>query len=370
MMSTLIQGRVVRALFLLWLGCVSCSGCGPLEHEAVCPAPEVPRELNRVFLPPYVIEPPDILLIDAVRVVPKPPYIIESLDALLIQAGPLLAGTEPVAGVYGVDPEGNVYLGPTYGTVPVAGLTLQQAQAAILEQLRTRVKTATVTVALAQSRGRQRISGQHIVRPDGTVSLGTYGSAFVGGMTVEQAKYAIEQHLANFLDQPEVSIDVFSYNSKYYYLVLDGGGYGQQVIRLPVTGRDTVLDAVSQINGLPSVASTHHIWVARPNGGDPCQEQILPVDWQSLTRCGNPATNYQLMPNDRVYVQSDALIHANNALTKMFAPLQNIFGFTLLGTTTVQSVKSTELLFRNGNTGQGAVIVNQPGVTATATTGR
>jgi polysaccharide export outer membrane protein len=144
---------------------------------------------------------------------------------------------------------------------------------------------------------------------------------------------------------------------------MDGGGYGQQIIRLPVTGRDTVLDALSQIYGLPSVASQHHIWVARPNGGDPCQEQILPVDWKSLTRCGNPATNYQLMPNDRIFVQSDALIHANNALAKVFAPLERIFGITLLGDSVVTQLKSTELLFRTGNTGQGGVLVTQPGTT-------
>ena len=161
------------------------------------------------------------------------------------------------------------------------------------------------------------------------------------------------KHLSNYLDQPEISLDVYSYNSKYYYIVMDGGGYGQQVIRFPVTGRDTVLDALSQINGLPYVASTRHIWVARPNGGDPCQEQILPVDWQSLTRCGNPATNYQLMPGDRIFVQSDALIHANNILTKAFAPLERIFGITLLGTSTVQQIESTNLLFHTGNAGTG-----------------
>jgi polysaccharide export outer membrane protein len=317
--------------------------------------------LRNVFLPPYVIEPPDILLINAVRVIPKPPYRIEPLDALLIQATNLLEGLPPIGGIYGVDPEGNVNLGLSHGTVKVAGLTLEQARAVIQAQLRTRSKSAEANVALSQARGQQQISGDHVVRPDGTVSLGIYGSAFVGGMTLEQAKYAIEQQLAYFLERPEVAVDVFSYNSKYYYIVADGGGYGQQIIRLPVTGKETVLDAISQISGLPAVSSTKRIWVARPNGGDPCAEQILPVDWQALTRCGSPATNYQLMPGDRIYVQSDPLIHLNNALAKTFAPLERIFGITLLGTTTVQQIKSTELLFRQGNTGQSAVVVQGTG---------
>src|SRR5262245_61255400 len=37
---------------------------------------DLPRELAKVPMPPYVIEPPDILLIDAIRVVPLPPYKI------------------------------------------------------------------------------------------------------------------------------------------------------------------------------------------------------------------------------------------------------------------------------------------------------
>jgi len=35
-------------------------------------------------LPDYVIEPPDVLLIDAVKIVPKAPYTIDTLDFLRI----------------------------------------------------------------------------------------------------------------------------------------------------------------------------------------------------------------------------------------------------------------------------------------------
>ena len=73
--------------------------------------------------------------------------------------------------------------------------------------------------------------------------------------------------------------------------VTDGGGYGEQVYRFPSTGKETVLDALSQINGLPVVASKRNIWVARPAPDNVGYYQVLPVDWMALTRGAATATN-------------------------------------------------------------------------------
>src|SRR5262245_57444520 len=83
-------------------------------------ATAVPTELQKKTLPPYMIEPPDILLIDAVRLVPKLPYRIEALDVLLIQVGGTFPD-QPIAGPYAVSPDGTVALGFNYGNVRVAG---------------------------------------------------------------------------------------------------------------------------------------------------------------------------------------------------------------------------------------------------------
>ena len=60
-----------------------------------------------------------------------------------------------------------------------------------------------VSVQLVQSTGMQPITGEHLVAPDGTVNLGTYGLVYVAGMTLEEAKPAIETHLAKYLDEPQ-----------------------------------------------------------------------------------------------------------------------------------------------------------------------
>jgi polysaccharide biosynthesis/export protein len=328
-------------------------GAPPPNNYAPPPNTCAPRELDMTALPPYVLEPPDILLINTLRVIPKPPYKIEPLDTLLIQVTNTLPG-EPIAGLAPVDPDGTVNLGASYGLFRVAGMTLQEAQDKIQTELGERVlKNPRVNVSLSTAHGMQQIQGEHLVRPDGTVGLGTYGSAYVVGLTLEQARKVIEAHLGRSLLQPEISIDVYAYNSKYCYVIADGAGYGQQIIRLPITGRETVLDAVSQIYGLPQVSSAHHIWVARPHGECPDQLQMLPVDWAGLTMGGNPKTNYQLFPGDRVYIQANCFITLNNRIAQFLAPIERVMGVTLLGAATVNGITNATTRNTGNNSGTG-----------------
>jgi polysaccharide export outer membrane protein len=194
-----------------------------------------------------------------------------------------------------------------------------------------------ITVELVQSKAMQLIRGEHLVRPDGTVGLGTYGSVYVDGMTLAEAKLAIEAHLSQYLLNPEISLDVSGFNSKVYYVIADLAGSGQQVYRLPVTGKETVLDAIALIYGLPPVASKCRIWLARPTAAcDDKGELKLPVDWNGITQCGRTATNYQILPGDRVYVDGAPLVRTDTYLARIILPIERILGVTLLANTTVR----------------------------------
>jgi polysaccharide export outer membrane protein len=235
------------------------------------PGPHAPTELNKIALPPYRIEPPDILLVE---------YL----------------GTEPV----------------------------------FLKE--------------------QAVRGQHLVRPDGSISLGIFGSVAVGGLTLEEARLAIASKLneRSAIDPKVLSVDVLAYNSKFYYVITDGAGYGEQIYRFPVTGSETVLDALAQIGGLPPVADKRRVWVARrtPNGGPP---NILPVDYIGTTQGGLAGTNYQIMPGDRVYVYSDCWRRADTNVAKWLSPIERVLGATLLGSQTVNSIRN-----KGGGSGSGS----------------
>ncbi len=204
------------------------------------------------------------------------------------------------------------------------------------------------------------IRGTHLVRPDGTIGLGAYGSVFVAGLTLDQIRPLIAQRIAEILfegkEQREkkvpqllsgLKVDVAAYNSKFYYVITDGGGYGEQVYRVLTTGNETVLDAIAQIAGLPAVASKKQIWIARATPAHSHGPNILPVDWCGITKRGEAGTNYQVYPGDRIYVNSDARIRIDTHLAKILSPIERLFGITLLGSTTVNSIKN------GGNGGNG-----------------
>jgi len=186
-----------RHLFVIALISLGTCGCQTFPRpqrtatqqamlEAACPPDGQPlpaKELAKVSLPPYVIEPPDILLVDALRVVPKPPFRVQSFDVLQVTVEGTLID-QPINGLLAVEPGGMIDLGPAYGKVAVGGLSLDEAQDAVFRHLKRVLREPQVSLTLAQASGQQQIAGEHLVGPDGTINLGTYGSVPVTGLTL------------------------------------------------------------------------------------------------------------------------------------------------------------------------------------------
>jgi len=176
------------------------------------------------------------------------------------------------------------------------------------------------------------ISGERLVRPDGTISLGFYGDVHVAGLTLSEVKEKVVQHLRKYVteeslglteideatgcliidpetkkprmidpkDSPFVFVDVTSYNSKHYYV--EGAVYS--LGRLPYTGGETVLDVLHSAGGVLPSADRGKIRLIRsfPKGSS---VQVLPIDYEEITMGTDSSTNYQILPNDRLVVPYD-----------------------------------------------------------------
>ena len=173
----------------------------------------------------------------------------------------------------------------------------------------------------------ENIDGNKLVEPDGYITLGSYGRVYVNGLTIEETRDAIELHLSQQLEHPIVAVEMYAYNSKEYYVILQGAG-PDMVYSFPYTGNETVLKAISQVNGLQPFSSKR-MWIARPIGNTN-KPLVLPVDWVAVTAYGAPQTNYQIIPGDRIFVQVDNWVVFDQRLSKIMAPFERIMGFMLL----------------------------------------
>jgi polysaccharide export outer membrane protein len=291
------------------------------------PAGSVPTELNPVTLPEYVIEPPDVLVIEARIKEVRQRKQVEDIDKQLRDG----RGADDKA------------------LTPEQKQELQDKRKKLLEEP---PEFTGDTLPLQYN----PIQNQFQVKPDGYVYLGAYGSVQVAGLTQNQARLAIRSALAKQInfeaggtkeDFLLVLVDVVGYNSKKYYVITDGAGAGERMTQFPSTGKEFVTDAIAQIGGLPEEASRRNIWVARrtPHLNE---EQILPVDWVGITQWGVTSTNYQLFPGDRVYVKAQRIVTVDRTIAKLISPVERIFGVTLLGTQTVNQIQGRGFGFGGG----------------------
>ena len=336
-------------LLVAMTGCHAIDLYTPSVQATTPPELAPPRELSMVSLPPYRIQPPDVLRLSALRLVPRPPYRVANYDVLKIE----VLGTiidQPIYGYFLVEGDGIVTLGPAYGTVRVEGMTIEEATAAVSRHLRVVLQRPFVSIELVRAEGTEQVSMNFLVQPDGMLNLRRYGMVHVSGMTVPEAKLAVEKHLRQYFDSPEVSVEVIDYRSQIYYVIAAGAGQGESIQRFPITGKETVLDAIGQMQGI-SRMSSKTMWVARPTPGKMETTEILPVDWTAIARGGVTDTNYQILPGDRIYIVDDKVIAANNYLAKVTDPIQRLLNITSLSGSMIQNMETTGRAYNQNRRG-------------------
>lgn len=124
---------------------------------------------------------------------------------------------------------------------------------------------------------------------------------------------------------------------KAFYIITEGAGIGDNVRCFPCTGNETVLDAISKINGLSQVSSTK-MWIARPSPASHDKSTILDIDWEAISRRGINATNYTLMPGDRLVLGEDPVIKCTNLIGKKTAMIERLNGVLGLTTATLRGL--------------------------------
>lgn len=220
----------------------------------------IPRELEKTSMPPYVVEPPDLIRIE----------VLEALPGRAITGERL------------VRPDGKVSL-DFYGEIYVAGLTLDEIKEKVIIHLREFL-------------------------PDDQLGL------------IEQDPVTYEYRKIPPRESDRVFVDVSAYNSKVYYVQGDVAAPG----RLVLTGNETVLDAINYTGGLLPTAATQNIRLVRPAPPGASCADVLPVNYAAIVNAGDTTTNYQLMPGDRLVVYRDPIVRTTVFLNRLAEPFLTV----------------------------------------------
>ncbi|WP_435018140.1 polysaccharide biosynthesis/export family protein [Tundrisphaera sp. TA3] len=244
----------------------------PAEIKPLPPTPipdDPPPHQGAMFDLPYVIEPPDIIVVEVLEALPGRPITGERL----------------------VRPDGTISLG-FYGDVHVRGLTLPQAKAKVIAALNKHLTDEILGLAV--------LSEPEDEDDEPAPDRGKDRPRRRGKGKGKRRKAATAPPLKVQAVPPEestkVSIDIDSYNSKVYYMEGEVATPG----RLPCTGNETVLDAIHFAGGLGASHDPENIHLYRPARGA-APARIYRIDLMPILR-GDAAQNYQIFPGDRIVV--------------------------------------------------------------------
>lgn len=146
--------------------------------------------------------------------------------------------------------------------------------------------------------GREDLSGQHRVGPDGYISLPVVGDVALGGKLRAEAKTAVEQAFQAAYPDLSVSFGVDSYTAYSVVVLGSVGAPGEyQFDAVP-----TLLRAIGQADGLQADANglkPQRCAIIRGN------DNLLWIDLDQLLQEGDLSLNVDLIPGDVIHVTAD-----------------------------------------------------------------
>jgi polysaccharide export outer membrane protein len=145
----------------------------------------------------------------------------------------------------------------------------------------------------------QDLSRIVVVRPDGKISLPLIGDVQASGLHASQVAAKISARLAEFKENPNVSVSLKEVNS-YFIFVL---GEVQRPGKYPVKSYVTVLQGVSMAGGFLPFASPSQMQVIRTRNENGKESQLrIPVPYNDLVAGKGGIGNFTLKSGDTIVV--------------------------------------------------------------------
>jgi len=129
------------------------------------------------------------------------------------------------------------------------------------------------------------------VGPDGMISLPLIGQVKADGLTAMQLREALAKRLGEFLNSPEVDVQVLKVLSKRFFVYGEVGHPGE----FPLIQETTIMDALASVGGFRDFANQKKIYLMRGS-------QKFDFNYKDVSKGKHLEQNIPVQNGDRIYV--------------------------------------------------------------------
>ncbi len=170
------------------------------------------------------------------------------------------------------------------------------------------------------------------VRADGTIHLKLLDEVRVAGLTTREIASKLRHELRAYYLDPTVHVSLARTASRVFYLFGEvagstggagggggGGGAGRAVASRPITGRDTIMNVLTEY-GPTQNAWLSQIKLIRP-AVDPKDNQEIVINFFRMVALGDMRQNYMLQEGDILYVPPTPMAWIGYRVREILQPI-------------------------------------------------
>jgi len=200
------------------------------------------------------------------------------------------------------------------GSVPAAVPAAQSAAGQSTEDVKYTLGPDDVINIMVQRH--PEFSGDFPINQEGKIQFRFIGDVDVRGLTKKEVEAKIAKLIGGYVVNPEVTVTILEYRSKFYYVIGEVGHPGKIYMRSETT---TVRDAIVE-SGLPTIAAAMRkcTLITPDKNGKPRKKT---VDVYAILYGGNLKKNLEMRSGDVLYVPATVMAKVFRTIAPITQPV-------------------------------------------------
>ena len=168
------------------------------------------------------------------------------------------------------------------------------------------------------------LTTQAVVRPDGRIAFPLIDEIYACNITPEALKKEITIRLSKIIQEPKVTVNVVSFQSKKIFVIGEVGRPGVY----PFDGNEGIFEAISKAGGYTrDTAALRSVMLIK--GGNSPKQKVIKANILNLIQKADLSQNYKLEAGDIVYVPKTLISDIDKFIDQFFAQTDPVLKYYL-----------------------------------------